>query len=224
MGATATVYALSQFSQHPAKVTHAHKKKIGVVRAPENDELALPGPKGEESDDPELPSAGANLKEAHSDGVLLSEDENPKRVYLVAEMRGHRSEKRGDLFSHTTVMVGDTEKPVVLVLSSFYPVSWKIEKADDVHLEKVIANGYAPVQVEAPFGVEVIKNWDPKAPESERLKPPTPSPFTLFALTNFGDLVHSETWSSTDTTIKDLTGQPVYKFWGRYTGNAFDLK
>ena len=52
--------------------------------------------------------------------------------------------------------------PLIIVLSSYEPVLWKIHKGEDVNISHIILNGYHPHEIEGATGIQVTNRSGPE--------------------------------------------------------------
>jgi len=165
-----------------------------------------------------------------SEGVQLSSGDTPTQVFMVNEYMGVRPEEFKDNpneWGNTSVIVKYEQKPIVLFLSAYAPVDWVVKReSSKVRIEKIIANGYHAMRVEAPPGVPVIRSWYERRDQTDQhtKERSHENPFPWFTFCNFQDVKSHGGWAEVAKTVKQTTGQEVYKFWGKYTGSSFTLE
>ncbi|AWM36064.1 hypothetical protein C1280_02930 [Gemmata obscuriglobus] len=120
-----------------------------------------------------------------------------------------------------TVKVGDVKKPVVLVLTSYEPVVWKVE-APKGAVVRVIASGYHKQTVEGLDEKVPVALLSNEAGDKDyfyaRRKEAGP---------NEGDHERAETKRKYDRLVervRELTKQDIKEFRGEYAGSTFEIK
>jgi len=127
-------------------------------------------------------------------------------VIGVYESKAGRGEK-----GRVDVEVRRTEKPVVLVMTSYFPVEWTVKLADGARLSQVITSGYnAQEVVGVPAGVPIInRSYFPD--DGSR------SQDGWFWANEFNTL----RWREMVRRLNELTGIPVATFQSANSGESF---
>lgn len=105
--------------------------------------------------------------------------------------------------------------PIILVLSAYNPVKWKIRGASSVHLVKVILSGYHTQDIEGlPPGVPI---------EAFTRATPLCSNCTRGAGYFYAHDQNTAEYSRAERKIRDLTGVQSVRFQGAYKANRFNV-
>ena len=112
------------------------------------------------------------------------------------QQRGFRERVAGTV----NVSVGETPRPVALLLSSYDPVKWNIIAASRARLTTVLLSGPAESQVLGLRGVEVTRIGSAYAYQ-----------------------LGSRGYGGLDQASRQYTGRPIERFQGQYRGSAFAI-
>jgi RNA polymerase sigma factor (sigma-70 family) len=109
------------------------------------------------------------------------------------------------------VAVRRTGKPVVLVLTSYYPVDWRLTLADGARIKKVILSGYFAQEIQGlPADVPIVNRSYLPDDGSRHAK----GWFHAYQW-------NSPQWREMVRRLNDMTGLRVASFQGEYQGESF---
>lgn len=170
---------------------------------------------------PTSPSLGQAPIPKDAGGNQLLPDVRVIGVYEGTYPTGVRHRRGFHPNGAVTVKVGEVKRPVILVLTSYEPVVWKVEAPKSV-VVRVIASGYHK---------QTVKGLDEKVPVTllsyeagdkdyfyARRKEAGP---------NESDHEQAETkrkWNRLGERVKELTKQDIKEFQGRYAGESFEIR
>lgn len=120
-----------------------------------------------------------------------------------------------------TVKVGDVQRPVILVLTSYEPVVWKIVAPKGAVIQ-VLASGYYQ---------QTIEGMDEKVPVTLLSCVARDAnyffAYRMEAAANAPDREREETkrkWDRLAERVKELTKRDIKTFQGKYGGESFEVK
>lgn len=142
-----------------------------------------------------------------------SEPKNQPALHLIGIY-----EARGDHSIHyrpvgeVTVKVAKQKKPIILALSAYEPVTWKIQPEPGAAISQIILNGYYDQQVVGVENIPIQKYSDEATGQS---------------LGNFiyqWDASKVQSPNSLVSKLEQLTGSKLTSFQGCYRGTQFQVK
>lgn len=157
------------------------------------------------------------------DGEGVGADLSASEVHVVGVYEGTVATEVRGVGEHpgvVTVNVAKRSKPIILVVTSYEPVIWKIEAPKDA-IAKVIASGYHAQIVEGVEDVPVtLISWDDG---DERF---------FYAYRQVGEPTENDyeraqikqRYDQLVERVKELTKQEIKSFQGQYKGSTFEIK
>src|SRR6266850_483309 len=127
---------------------------------------------------------------------------NAPQLHVVGTHEARAANQRKDRFGHATVEVTATDHPIVLALCSYNSVTWHLNVAKGVQLQKVILGGYEEQELAEP-----LNNIPVEIYTYETKRPPYFYAYTTDA----------ESYPATVKALKQITGQSIASFQGIYT-------
>ncbi|MEB3277571.1 MAG: hypothetical protein VKK42_01440 [Lyngbya sp.] len=162
---------------------------------------------------PVSPTATCGVGGSQDFSAFVTSASGDKELHLVGvyESHPHHSGNHHPM-GEAQVRVTRQGKPIILALSSYEPVNWKIEVERGVEIEKIIVNGYHDQKVTGVSGVP-IEEYSYK--ETGKY---------------LGDFLYK--WTSAENTgtsalvtqLNQLTGTELTSFQGCYRGTQFEIQ
>ena len=119
----------------------------------------------------------------------------------------HRKQQR------VTVEVHGTDRPIVLVVNSYFGVTWSLKIDPDARIDRIIVGGYFEQQIEGvPAGVPVVR----------RTAFPIRSPWHEEGYFDAWERP-SESYDQMAFTLRGMTGLGITTFQGSYYGKTFTV-
>jgi hypothetical protein len=164
-----------------------------------------------------------------SDGVQVGADNPDKHVFVISCREGMRRSEFADndnIAGYIRVVVKPTDKPVDLLLISYWPVHWIIKRdSPGVQIQKIVATGHYAMTVEAPTGANVVKSWHTTLDDNgNEVKEKHTNPFPYLWPVNFVDIKKYDEWNKIFELCKTQFDAEPYKFWGHRLGTELTLE